>query len=93
MLEGRAALGLDVDGGVSPNRAQSRGGTVRGSHHSDGEKHLLRTIREYLANCNEYRPHQALDGNSPVLRRVKRKGEVMTKPVHGGLHHEYSQTP
>lgn len=56
-----------------------------------GEKHLLRTVREYMAYYNEYRPHQALDGNSPVVRAVKRKGEVVGKPVLGGLHHEYSR--
>ena len=56
-----------------------------------GEKDLLRTVREYMAPCKEHRPHQALDGNSPVVRCVKRKGEVIAKPVLGGLHHEYSR--
>ena len=56
-----------------------------------GGKHLLRTVGEYVAYYNEYRPHQALEGNSPVVRCVKRKGEVIAKPVLGGLHHEYSR--
>ena len=58
---------------------------------SMGEKHLLRTVGEYVAYYNEYRAHQALEGNSPVVRWVKRKGEVIVKPVLGGLHHEYSR--
>ena len=53
-----------------------------------GEKHLLRTIHEYVADNNEVRSRQAPDGTSPVVRSLKRKGEVTSKSVLGHLHRE-----
>ncbi len=55
-----------------------------------GERHLVRVLREYVAYYNDYRPHTANAGNSPVPRSVDRgDGEIIGTPVLGGLHHTY----
>ncbi len=46
-----------------------------------GRRHLLRVLREYVEYYNGSRPHQSLDTNSPLLRRVETVGEVCAKPV------------
>ena len=32
-----------------------------------------------------------LDGNSPIPRRVESRGEIIARPVLGGLHHHFSR--
>ena len=54
-----------------------------------GRQHLLRVMREYVEYYNRSRPHQSLDRNSPIPRRVETVGEVCARPVLGGLHHRY----
>jgi transposase InsO family protein len=54
-----------------------------------GRRYLLRVLREYVEYYNESRPHQSLDRNSPMPRKVEAVGEVCSKPVLGGLHHRY----
>ncbi len=56
------------------------------------EKRLLRTLCEYVADYNESRTHQSLDGNAPEQRDVESIGAVISKPVLGGLHHSYSRS-
>ena len=56
-----------------------------------GQQHLLRCLREYVDYYNASRPHQSLDGNAPEPRQVEAVGEVIAKPVLGGLHHRYSR--
>ena len=56
-----------------------------------GERRLLRTLREYVDYYNESRPHQSLERNAPMPRKVEAVGEVCAKPVLGGLHHRYSR--
>ena len=34
----------------------------------------------------------SLDGNSPVPRSVEDKGEIIARPVLGGLHHRYGRS-
>ena len=55
------------------------------------ERHLLRTLREYVEYYNASRTHQSLDGNSPEPRQVEHRGRVVAEPVLGGLHHCYSR--
>ena len=54
-----------------------------------GRRHLLRTRHEYVDCYNTGRPHQSLDRNSPMPRKVEVAGEVCATPVLGGLHHRY----
>jgi transposase InsO family protein len=57
-----------------------------------GEKHLLRTLREYQAYYNESRTYSSLDGNAPIPRTMAGSGEITSTPVLGGLHHRYSRS-
>jgi transposase InsO family protein len=57
-----------------------------------GERHLLRTLREYVAYYNQSRTHLSLDRNAPEPRPVEWKGgDVIATPVLNGLHHTYSR--
>jgi transposase InsO family protein len=54
-----------------------------------GEEHLRRVLKGYAAYYNHVRPHLALAKDAPLLRPVERFGEVIARPLLGGLHHEY----
>src|ERR1700722_15958234 len=54
-----------------------------------GEAHLRQVLKAYAAYYNNIRTHLALTKDSPVSRPVHRFGEVIAKPILGGLHHEY----
>ncbi len=54
-----------------------------------GRRHLIRTLREYVDYYNTARPHQSLDRNAPIPRKVEVLGEVGARPMLGGLHHRY----
>ena len=56
-----------------------------------GKEHLQRILNEYVAYYNESRAHQSLDGNAPEPREVESVGQVVARPVLGGLHHRYSR--
>jgi transposase InsO family protein len=56
------------------------------------ERHLLNVLHEYVEHYNSKRPHRALaldspDGRSPPP--IPESGRVVSRPVLGGLHHEY----
>ena len=56
------------------------------------ERHLRRVPGEYVQHQNAMRPHRSLsldspEGRSPVQRTPSQR--VVSKPVLGGLHHEY----
>jgi transposase InsO family protein len=54
-----------------------------------GEAHLRQVLKAYAAYCNHVRTHLALTKDAPLSRPVQRFGEVIAKPILGGLHHEY----
>ena len=56
------------------------------------EQHLRRVLGQYVQHYNAMRPHRSLsldspEGRSPVQRTPSQR--VVSKPVRGGLHHEY----
>ena len=56
------------------------------------EQHLRRVLGEYVQHYNVMRPHRSLsldspEGRSPVQLTPSQR--VVSKPVLGGLHHEY----
>jgi transposase InsO family protein len=57
------------------------------------EKHLRRFVSEYVQYFNADRPHQGIDQRIPAgpgaLPSVE--GEIVARPVLGGLHHAYSR--
>jgi transposase InsO family protein len=54
-----------------------------------GEAHLRRILREYAAYYNGSRTHRALNQDAPVHRPVQSIGAITSRPVLGGLHHQY----
>ena len=56
------------------------------------ERHLRRVLHEYVTHYNRMRPHRSLALDSPEGRPPQRRpllGRVESRPVLGGLHHEY----
>ena len=61
-----------------------------GSHRHLGEAHLRQVLKAYAAYYNHVRTHLALTTkDAPLSRPVHRFGDVIAKPILGGLHHEY----
>src|SRR5215510_9175952 len=54
-----------------------------------GEAHLRRILGEFAAYYNESRTHRALSQDAPVHRAIERLGTITSRPVLGGLHHQY----
>jgi transposase InsO family protein len=54
-----------------------------------GEAHLRQVLKAYAAYYNYVRTHLALTKDAPLSRPVHRFGDVIAKPILGGLHHEY----
>jgi transposase InsO family protein len=53
------------------------------------ERHLCRILHSYLEYYHKHRTHLSLNRNSPIEREVEEKGEVISIPQVGGLHHRY----
>ena len=56
-----------------------------------GEAHLRRILRAYADYYNRARTHLALDKDAPLGRPVHATGQVVTIPLLGGLHHQYTR--
>jgi transposase InsO family protein len=54
-----------------------------------GEAHLRRILGEYAAYYNALRTHRALNQDTPVHRSAQTIGAIKSRPVLGGLHHQY----
>jgi transposase InsO family protein len=54
-----------------------------------GEAHLRRVLSAYAGYYNELRTHLSLDKDSPAHRSGQPYGQLATRPILGGLHHEY----
>ena len=54
-----------------------------------GEVHLRRILGEFVAYYNESRVHRSLDKDAPFRRVIERLGVITSRPVLGGLHHQY----
>jgi transposase InsO family protein len=57
-----------------------------------GEGHLRRIAAAYTGYYNECRTHLSLDKDSPGRRPIQRLGQLVARPILGGLHHEYCRT-
>ncbi len=53
------------------------------------ELHLRRILREYVRYYNEARTHRSLNKDAPISRAVQRAGEMVSRSILGGLHHQY----
>jgi transposase InsO family protein len=54
-----------------------------------GEVHLRRIVSEFAAYYNKVRVHQSLDQDAPFHRSIQHHGTITSRPVLGGLHHQY----
>jgi transposase InsO family protein len=54
-----------------------------------GEAHLRRILGKYAAYYNESRIHRSLNKDAPFHRAIERVGAITSRPVLGGLHHQY----
>jgi transposase InsO family protein len=54
-----------------------------------GEAHLRRILHQDAAYYNGVRTHRALSHDSPIHRVVQSIGAITSRPVLGGLHHQY----
>ena len=58
-----------------------------------GERHLRRALAEYVGYFNSWRPHRSIGQRAPRAppRTVQSNlgGNIIAKPVLGGLHHIY----
>jgi transposase InsO family protein len=57
-----------------------------------GEAQLRRILATYAAYYNELRTHLALDKDTPGHRSIQRLGQLVARPILGGLHHQYCRT-
>src|SRR3954462_12308834 len=54
-----------------------------------GEAHLRHLLRAYASYYNATRTHRSLDKDAPVHRPVQLVGSLKSRPILGGLHHQY----
>jgi transposase InsO family protein len=54
-----------------------------------GDAHLRRVLKAYAAYYNQVRTHLALAKDAPRPRPVQPLGDILAKPILGGLHHQY----
>jgi transposase InsO family protein len=54
-----------------------------------GEAHLRRVLATYADYYNELRTHRSLTKDTPLHRIVERFGTITSRPILGGLHHQY----
>jgi hypothetical protein len=54
-----------------------------------GEAPLRWILGEFVAYYNKSRTHRALSQDAPVHRAIERLGAITSRPVLGGLHHQY----
>jgi transposase InsO family protein len=57
-----------------------------------GEEHLRRVLHSYASYYNGSRTHWSLDKDAPVYRPVQRNDSLKSRPILGGLHHQYVRT-
>jgi transposase InsO family protein len=54
-----------------------------------GEQHLRGVLCSYADYYNGGRTHRSLNKDSPVPRPIQRIGRIVSRPLVGGLHHQY----
>jgi hypothetical protein len=54
-----------------------------------GEAHLRRILKSYSSYYNGARTHLSLEKDAPFSRAVERAGQILCRPILGGLHHQY----
>lgn len=55
------------------------------------QRHLHALLTEFVRYYNDERPHRSLGHETPVPREVIRHGQIVSRPILGGLHHAYAR--
>ncbi len=55
------------------------------------ERHLRAVLAEFADYYNRDRPHRSLRLESPLPSSVQAHGQVVSRPILGGLHHAYAR--
>ena len=53
------------------------------------ERHFHRILQSYARYYNESRAHRSLNKDAPFHRPIESFGAIVSRPVLGGLHHQY----
>jgi len=53
------------------------------------ERLIRRILRSYARYYNELRTHRSLNKDAPIHRAIESLGAIISRPVVGGLHHQY----
>jgi hypothetical protein len=81
-----------VDRGAHRPAIESRKNPILGAdavHLAEGKGHLGHLLLSYMKYYNEARTHLSLEKDAPVSRAVERAGQILCRPILGGLHHQY----
>ena len=54
-----------------------------------GEPHLRRILQSYANYYDNMRTHRSLNKDAPISRSIQRIGIISSRPILGGLHHNY----
>jgi transposase InsO family protein len=54
-----------------------------------GECHLRHLLLSYMKYYNGARTHLALEKDAPLSRTVEHTGQILCRPILGGLRHQY----
>ena len=57
-----------------------------------GEGHLRQILAAYASYYNRCRTNLSLSKDSPSRRPIRRLGQLVARPILGGLHHQYCRT-
>src|SRR5712675_2265451 len=53
-----------------------------------GERHLRHVLLSYMKYYNRARTHLSLEKDAPISRAVERAGQILCRPILGGMHHK-----
>ena len=56
-----------------------------------GERHLRHVLLSYMNYYNDARTHLSLNKDAPISRAADTTGRIISRPVLGGLHHQYAR--
>src|SRR6195256_6342080 len=56
-----------------------------------GERHLRHALLSYMDYQNATRTHLSLNKDAPISRAAEAAGRILSRPILGGLHHQYAR--
>ena len=56
-----------------------------------GERHLRHVLLSYMDSYNGTRTHLSLNKDAPISRVAEAAGRILSRPILGGLHHQYAR--